>query len=1066
MGKISKFFIENYKFTIVLSFFMAIYGVLGLKKMNAESYPSVSFATAYVTTAYDGASSEDVEIKITKPIEDEIRTVSGVKDVRSTSQSGLSTIVIRVDMDNVDDVDKVMSDLQKSVDRVTDLPSDVKDPPYFQEINSEEFPVYQIAIVGSNESRARDIIADTLKEDIEDLKSVKGVTLDGFAKRKFEIVLDKELLKKHHIGIQELLSKLRSRNVNIPGGSIKSTDSQKLVRIEGKVQDIEDLGNVLIRSRFGGKTIYLKDVATVIDGKEEIKVNTTYNGLPATLLTVSKKAGADTIEMVDLIKAKVKVFKEHNQSFQFHVYNNEQTKVQNKLEVLSSNAISGLLLVIVFLFIFLPGRIGLLASMSLPLAVMGTIGIMPSFGMSLNAITILALVIALGMLVDNSVVISENYTRLLGEGFKPKDAAVTSVKSLWLPITGTAMTTIAAFMPMLVTKGIMGQFIKWIPIIVSISLVLSLLESFLFLPMRLVMFGGKSKEIAKEEQENTKSNKDWFHKFEALFERFMNFAIHRRYLVMLVFSGIIIGSIGLMAFGNKFVLFPADQTEIYVARFQTPNGTPVEKTEVALQELSSIVKETMGEDAKHLVGFAGRSKVQLTDPKAEDGNNVGILFIYASDHAKFNIAHTVILKKLRKITLPSLSRLTFEAQVNGPPVGDAIEGTFRSNSSEKLDSIIAEVIAELKKVEGILDLKVDDVFGDEEVYLDIDYARADQLGLNVNVIGQNIRAAISGNIASTVTLDNKDIDLEIRYVKASRSKIEDILAIKVTDNLGNLIPISNVAKLRVEKGGANIKRYDFKKSKTLLGNVDESIMTSAVANRHLSKIFDKLSKKYPGVSLKFGGAAESTKESMESLASAGLLAGIGIFAILVFLFRSFLRPMIIMMTIPLGLLGLSIAFATPILSGYPDRARAISFLALIGIIGLAGIIVNSGIVLISFIDELRQEGKFDLHTILVKASGMRLRAVLVTSLTTISGLIPTAYGIGGTDAMLVPMTMGMAWGLTSGTILTLIFIPCAYAILEDFFILVAKLKNKISGDSDHDQHDSDSFVLNEVTNEQ
>lgn len=1066
MGRVSKFFIDNYKFTIVLSFFLAIYGVLGLQKMTAESYPSVSFATAYVTTVYDGASSEDVEIKVTKPIEDEIRTVSGVKDVRSTSQAGLSTIVIRVDMDNVDDVDKVMSDLQKAVDRVNDLPTDIKDPPYFQEIKSEEFPVYQIAVTGSNANRARDIIADTLKEDIEDLKSVKGVTLDGFTNRRFEIVLNKELLREHHIGIQELLSKLRSRNVNIPGGNIKSLDEQKLVRIEGKVEDIEDLGNVLIRSRFGGQTIYLKDVAQVIDGKEDIKVHTTYNGEEATLLTIAKKAGADTIEMVDKIIVKVAAFEKNNPNYKFHVYNNEQSKVQNKLEVLSSNAISGLALVVVFLFIFLPGRIGLLASMSLPLAVMGTIGLMPAFGMTLNAITILALVIALGMLVDNSVVISENYTRLLGEGYKPRDAAASSVKSLWLPITGTAMTTIAAFMPMLVTKGIMGEFIKWIPVIVTISLILSLLESFFLLPMRLAKYSGKSKDLMKEESKNAKDNKDWFHKFEAKFEKFMDFAVRRRYLVMVVFSGIIMGSFALMAFGNKFILFPADQTEIYISRFQAPRGTPVEKTRESLKELTKKVKEELGEDAKHMVGFAGRSKTDLTDPKAADGNNVGILFIYVSDHAKFNLAHTVVLEKLRKIELPSITSLTFEAQINGPPVGDAIEGTFRSNSTEDLNNIINDIIAEMKQIDGIMDLKVDDVYGDQEVYLDIDYARADQLGLNVNLIGQNIRAAVAGNIASQVTLDNKDVDLEIRYEKDNRSKIDDILAVKVADNLGNLVPISNVAQLRVENGTPNIKRYDFKKSKTLLGNINEEVMTSAIANRHLAKIFDKVKAKYPGVSLKFGGAAESTKESMESLASAGLLAAIGIFAILVFLFKSFLRPMIIMMTIPLGLLGLSIAFATPILSGYPDRARAISFLALIGIIGLAGIIVNSGIVLISFIDELRQKGELDLHSILVKASGMRLRAVLVTSLTTISGLIPTAYGIGGTDAMLVPMTMGMAWGLTSGTILTLIFIPCAYAILEDLFTLVGKVKSKFSKNTDDDEHESDSFVLNEVRNEQ
>jgi multidrug efflux pump subunit AcrB len=1040
MGNAAKFFIENYKFTIVLSFFVAIYGVLGLKKMNAESYPAVSFATAYVTTVYDGASSEDVEIKVTKPIEDEIRSVSGIKDVKSISQSGLSTIVIRVDMDNVDNVDDVMSDLQKAVDRVSDLPQEIKDPPYFQEINSEEFPVYQIAITGSNDMRLRDRVADLLKEDIEDLKSVKGVIFDGFSKREFEIVLDRNKMDEKHIGIQEVLNKLKLRNVNIPGGQIESKDTQKLVRVEGKVKSIKDLKNILLRSNFSGSHVYLKDIADVYDGKHELKIQAVHNGSQATLMTISKKSGSDTIAMVDDIKEKVTQFEKTYPELKFNVYNNEQRKVENKLEVLSSNAVSGLVLVILFLFIFLPGRIGVMASISLPLAVMGTIGMMPGFDMTLNAITILALVIALGMLVDNSVVISENYTRLLQEGFGKKEAAIKSVRSLWLPITGTALTTIAAFMPMLVTKGIMGQFISRIPIIVSLSLILSLIESFFFLPMRLAIYGGDIKKETDADG-NESHKKDWFHRFERKFENFMEVIISKRYITAAFFTLLIIGSLGLMVKGNKFILFPADQTEIYIARFQTESGTPVAKTREVVSELSMAVKEKLGDNAKHIIGMAGKSSVRLADPKAEEGSNVGILFIYVSDYAKFNMPHTEVLSILREITHPETKRLSFEEQINGPPVGNAIEATFRANSFSQLDASIDEVITELSKIDGILDLKKDDVFGDEEVYVDINYAKADQLGLDVQSIGNNIRTALAGRIASDVTLENKEVELKVRYNEKIRQEIPDIQKIKIMDNRGNLVPLSNVAQIRVEPSKPQVKRYDFKKSKTLLGNIDESIITSGEANAALLKIFNKIKNKYPGVSIRFGGAAESTKESMESLASAGLLAAIGIFAILVFLFKSFLRPMIIMMTIPLGLLGLSIAFATPVLSGYMDRSRPISFLALIGIIGLAGIIVNSGIVLISFIDEMREEGNMSLHEILVKASGMRLRAVLVTSLTTISGLIPTAYGIGGTDAMLVPMTMAMAWGLTSGTILTLVFIPAAYAILEDLFSIVYKNKD-------------------------
>jgi multidrug efflux pump subunit AcrB len=993
--------------------------------MNAESFPSVSMATATIITSYDGATATDIETKITKPIEDELRGVTGLKDVRSTSQAGLSTINVRVDMDNPRvDVKETMADIQKAVDRTTGLPSDLRDPPTFTELKSEEFPVFEIALVGSNENRKRDLLADHLKEEIEDLKSIKSVRLTGYAERAFQIRLDLDKLNYHHISIDEVTNKIKSRNTNTPGGSLKDSAIQQLVRIEGKIRDKEELDNIVIRSNFSGQTVYLKDIASVEDGEEEITVRTRHNGHEATLLVVTKKGGADTIQMVKDITEKLKFFKEHNPTYKFEVYNNEGIKVRNRVEVLTSNAFSGLVLVIVFLFFFLPGKVGLMASLSLPIAVLGTLGFMPKFGMNIDAITVLALVIALGMLVDNSVVISENFTRLRQEGKSAKDAAIESIISLWLPITATAFTTIAAFMPMLVTKGIMGQFIKWIPIVVSLSLILSLGESFFFLPMRLVWAGKNVKQKVDGEAH------DWFSKFEHKFEVFMDKVVRRKYLVGGIFGGLIIFSFIMMTQANKFILFPAEQTELYIARVELAKGTRIEKTDEFIGELSEKINQTVGSNLKHIVGRAGVQQVRPNDPKGKEGSNVGMLMIYVNDETKFNIAHTEMLEKLRKIEIPG-GEIAYEAMINGPPVGNAIEATFRSNNLTQLNKLLSHLKAELEKVPGILDLKVNDVIGEDEVFIDIDYKKADRLGLDVSTIGQSIRSAVSGKRVVKVTLNNKDIDLIVRFKEKDRKNLDSLKETVIRDMQGNLIPLGSFVNFRVLEGAPQVKRFDFKRAKTLTGNVKEEVITSMKANKVLLSTFNEIKKDYPGISIVFGGAAESTKESMESLFQALILSLIGIFALLVFLFKSYLRPAIIMTTIPLGLLGFSIAFFF--------HGRPISFLALIGIIGLGGIIVNSGIVLISFIDQMKDEGKMELHEILVKASGMRLRAVLVTSLTTISGLLPTAYGIGGSDAILIPMTLAMAWGLTSGTILTLVWVPCGYAILEDFTAFTSRI---------------------------
>ena len=1030
MANIAAFFIRNFKLTIVLSLGVLVMGLQGLMKMNAESFPTVDFAQAIVTTVYRGASAEDIETKITKPIEDEVRGVTGLKDVRSVSQPGISTIFIRVDIDNAN-VEKAMNDLQKAVDRAQGLPTELEEKPNFLEVKSEEFPVYEIAVVGPNGKRERDRIADLLKEEIEDNTAVKEARLTGFSNRRFLIYLDRAKLAANHIGVNEVLGRIQARNLNIPGGELRQEKDQTLIRLEGKVQSSKDIEDIIIRTNFNGKMVQVKDVARVEDGAEELKVLAQYNGEPATLIIVNKKGGTDTLAMVADTKAKLENFKRrYGETHQFHVYHDEAEKVQDKLDVLESNAVQGLILVVVFLFIFLPGKIGLMASLSLPLAIMGTLGVMSAAGYTLNSITILALIIALGMLVDNSVVISENFTRLRRDGLDPMMAARESIRSLWLPITATAFTTIAAFLPMLVTTGIMGQFIKYIPVIVTASLVLSLIESFFLLPMRLVKVNAKI-----DGADGNEVNHDWFYKLEEKFEVFMGHVIRRRYVVMVVFGFIVFASLWLIGVANKFILFPAEQTEIYVARVESPSGTRLEVTQDYINSVAKQVKEVLGDDVEHISGRAGTSKVRPDDPKAQDSANVGMLTIYVSDYAKNNIYYTVILDKLRTHDYGIPAKVTFEEMINGPPVGNPIEATFRSNSQTELKDALDKLIVSMSKVDGVLDLKIDDVIADDELWIDVRYDEANRLGLTVQAIGDTIKVAGAGVIASDVTLENKKVDLMLRFQENDRQNQADLEKVKVMDVQGNLVPLSSVANFRKGIGSPFIKRYDFKRSKTLLGNVDENKLTAVQANAILLKQWQEIEDTHPAVSIKFGGVADSTNESMASLANALMLSLIGIFALMVFLFRSYLRPFIIMTTIPLGLLGFAVAFWL--------HDRPVSFLALIGIIGLGGIIVNSGIVLISFIDEMREEGKLALNEILAKASRLRLRAVMVTSLTTISGLIPTAYGIGGADAMLIPMTLAMAWGLTSGTILTLVWIPAAYAILEDWVALNMRIYKKI-----------------------
>jgi multidrug efflux pump subunit AcrB len=1029
MASIAKFFLNNHKFTLVLSLFVIVFGISGVAQLNSESFPSVNIGAAVIYTRYDGATAEDIETKITRPIEEEIQKVSGLKTVKSISQAGLSTIITEVDIDRFK-VEKVIADLQRAVDRTSGLPADLLNKPSFVEIKSDEFPILEVAVMGSNENRLRDSVADQLRDDIKDNKKVSSAFFTGFRERQFNILLDRQALLQRHVALNEVQGALARRNITIPGGELKNSLSQRLLRIEGKAQSADDLKSIVIRSNFSGQRILLGDIARIEDGSGDPVTLANIDGKPATLLTITKKGGADLLALVKEVESTLESYRDkYKGQLEFVVFNNEGLRVGDRLSVLISNGWQGMLLVFFFLLLFLPGKVGIMAALSLPLALFTTLGFIMVAGYTLNTITIIALVIAIGMLVDNSVVIAENFTRLKDEGSKTDEALITTIRDLWAPVTATVLTTAAAFLPMLVTKGVMGEFIKAIPIVVSLALLLSLAESFFLLPARLklVRYAGK--------KENLEAKPGWFEmKIVPAFAGQVRWLVKNRKLAAVLFTLTMASTFSLLIFGNKFDLFPADQTEIYIGRIETKKGTRLEKTDQVAAEITASIKEAVGSKAKYTVTTAGTSGLDESDPKRADGSNQGLIRIFVTRETQDTVKTKAFLDLLRKVKHPEVERISFEALVNGPPVGAPLSVTFRSNNEKQLQAVSERILARLNKTPGILDARIDDVVGDDEVIVKVDHEKAARLGLNLQEIGGTIRTAVAGLKLGDVNLNNREVDYNLRFAPEDRENIESLGALLVADPSGNLIPLRNFSSFHERSGSPQIKRYEFRRAKTINANIDETQITSPMANSIAEREFKSIAEEFKDVSLVFGGEQEKTNESIASLFSALVLSLIGIFALLVLLFRSFLSPIIILTTVPMGLVGVSFAF---FFQGIP-----LSFMALIGVIGLGGIIVNSGIILISFVEQLRSESESKLEDVLVQAASLRLKSVVVSSLTTISGLIPTAYGIGGVDYFIIPMAMALAWGLTTGTILTLYWVPPAYALVNDMKTSAAKLRER------------------------
>ncbi|MCB0421139.1 MAG: efflux RND transporter permease subunit, partial [Bdellovibrionales bacterium] len=625
MKSVFHYFIKNYKLTLLVSVLFLFLGLSGIRSIKRETRPPVDFASASIITVYPGSSPQEIEEGVTDRIEERLRGIEGVKDVTSTSEAGRSQIVIRIDMDHYDS-QEVLDEIQREIQRVTQLPEDLPDPPLFTHYNAAEIPILKFAVSGSNENRKRDRLVRDLQDELEDVSGVSAVQLSGFREREFQVLLDSQKMDHYYVGIQEVVDAVKTRTQNIPAGYLKQPGDQRLVRVTGQIKSVDELADIIVRSNFSGQSIRIKDIAQVNDGMEDPTIYVRVNSLPSTTLVVTKTAEADTIRVNESLLKTIETFKKKlPEGYSITIYDNESDRIANRLEIVLDNALFGLALVLVILFLFLPGYLGAVAALSLPLSILGTVGMMPILGVNFNNITLLAFVIALGMLVDNAVVISENYARLRFEGLERGPAALKAVHQFWLPIVATVATTVIAFLPMLVTSGIMGQFIKWIPIMVSVALAVSLFEAFIMLPARLQF---TVRQLNTFEHKSGKTHTGWFDVWKNKFEDFMRFCVRRRYLVTFTITAAIVSSGVVSAVGNRFELFPSEHTEYYNAKFEMPISSTLEQTDEASAILSDRIMKTIGSDIiSYIITNTGSSQFGFRDPQAKTGSYVGMLTI-------------------------------------------------------------------------------------------------------------------------------------------------------------------------------------------------------------------------------------------------------------------------------------------------------------------------------------------------------------------------------------------------------------------------------------------------------
>ncbi|TGM11219.1 efflux RND transporter permease subunit [Leptospira selangorensis] len=1071
MKSIIEYFLSKSIFVNLLTVLIILAGSFLAVKMNREAFPNINFDIVSISTLYLGASPQEVEKLVTNPLEKAIKEVDGIKEYRSASIEGRSGIVITLDPDTKD-TQKVVDDIKSAIDRVEDLPEEVEDP-IVTEITTARTPVIEVSITlkdddGSVEAEKKlRAQAKIVEQALLDISGVAKVSRRGWRETEMQVDILPNSLFGFYLTGQDVIGALRNRNVNVPGGNITGLDKEIILRTIGEFDTPEEISKVHVRGNEIGNAIRIQDIARVTEGLREADYIENVNGTKTVALTVLKRQSADAIKVVDSVKSTVEKFRKGSPEFQYAFVNDLSKYIRRRLNVLISNAAFGMILVTGSLFFFLGWRVALMTALGIPVSFGATFFIMDQFGLTLNLISMFGLVLVVGILVDDAIIICENVYRYIEEGLPPYEATLKGTLEVVSPVTATVTTTIAAFAPLLFMPGIFGKFVFSIPLVVIIALCASLAEAFFILPNHLydINKGGVKAGEIKEES-------GWFSKFRnTKYVPALRFALNNPWKMTIGIVALLIASFIIQFLFSKFKLFPGSVDQFYV-KVTAKTGASLNETYRYLEVIEKEIAKVPGEDLENYATRVGIIQANPNDPFTKRGKHYGMVMAYLTAEENRKKCHKTddIIQKLRRKTLWLLNEtsrkieeekiqkeaeqtknpcdipeptvipeefeslrgklvaLEYEKVSGGPPVGKPVAIEIRGDSYDTLLKIAAEYKGVLQRVKGVTDIADDFNEGKDEVRIKVSESLASTAGVSVFRVAQAINTAFQGTVATKIKRTDEEVEVKVRFPESYRKSVDSLNHVYVSNSIGKMIPVSRLVTMQRLPGVSNINHLDGKRLITVTANLAGGKQAnSSEANAFAKKIAEeeKIIDKYPGYIVRFGGENKDTEESMGSLGFLFLMALLIMYIIIASQFGSLMQPLVIGSAIPFSFIGVILAFVS--------HGESFGFLAMLGIVGLAGVVVNDSIVLVDFANTLRRENpNKNIKDILIDTGNLRLRAVTLTTVTTVLGLLPTAYGIGGYDPFLVPMALAFGWGLAFASIITLLMVPVFYLHLYNF----------------------------------
>jgi len=1025
-------------------FLILIFGMYAYVSMPRFLDPDITIGEGMIVTICPGFSPEEMENLVTRKIEDELKGISEIRRFESNSYESTSKIHVYFNTDLSDyEIDQAMQEVRNAVDRVDDLPEEAK-VPIILEIDVAIFPVCMVGLSGQVPMMQLQDIARDVAETFETIEGVSEVEIVGEREPEVWIELNPRRMSAYGISVPEVAKAIADRTRNLPGGTVEMDAHETAIRMVGEPRNPEDLGGIVLRSNDKG-TVCLGDIARITPTLEKPWTLTRIDKKNALVLAIKRKKNVNMIQIVDDVKQIMTDIPAQYPGLKTTLYFDQSKEIKKRIKELQTNGAFGIGLVFLVLWVSMGFRNAVLASVGIPVSFLLTFILMKAFGLSINGLTLFGLILVLGIVVDDAIVVLENVYRHIEDGKSVLQATLEGSRQVLAPVIASVTTTMAAFFPILIlVGGVIGRYLADLPKVVIFALTASLFEVYFMMPSHLV-------ELTREKnrQKLAKSRFDIFHPFRRIYYPYLRVILRHRYISVLF---IVISTVlaFFLYFQTDFVMFPkSDVFPRFNIYFDLPPNSTLERSQKTLMALSDLVKQRLGDELEAPIAVAGMKEINY---EPIYGTHFGMLMVILKNDNERRHSVVELMDKVRDeagqlLTSMGATSFVLERLIEGPPVGADVDIKIQSPHWETSAKISRMMREEMGRHKGIVDIQDD--FSREKQFMEItvDEAKAKKFGIDQNHLVMAVQAAFHGMPVATYNQGREEQDVKLIYLPEYRRNYNDLVNMQVVVPGYGEMPLKELADIRLSPGFHSIYHYDGKQTVRLTANIKEvqedggffshvgsEKMTAVKANAIAGECFEKIRQDFPGARMIAGGLQEETNTSVMQLGNAGILALFLIFFILALQFNSISQPFIIMITIPFVTLGVMVGL---LVSNNP-----LTFVTLIGLLTLTGIVVNDSLVLIDFINRYRKEHPKELYLAILRGCHVRMRPIILTSLTTICGLAPMAFGVGGKSVFWAPLATAIMWGLAFSTLLILSMVPAYYAILEDIGYLFRHRKRR------------------------